>query len=182
MIKISEMNIGELAAFICDYLNKNGIECTLTGGACVSIYSDNKYRSADLDFIEKISYPRKKIIDFMLKIGFVEKNRYFVNPETYWYVEFPTGPLSIGSEPVREIFEIKYPTGLLRIISPTECVKDRLAAYYFWDDLQAFEQAILVSSDNNINFNEIERWSEIENSLTKYLIFQSKITQMNQKK
>jgi hypothetical protein len=43
-----------------------------------------------------------------------------------------------------------------------------LAAYYFWDDFQAFEQAILVAKDNPVNMNEIERWSIVENYQDKF--------------
>jgi hypothetical protein len=178
MKRIAEMNIGELAAYVCDYLNINGIECTLTGGACVTIYSENKYQSADLDFIEKRVYSRKKIIQLMNEIGFIEKNRYFVNPDTVWYVEFPSGPLSVGSEPIREVIEIEYETGRLRIISPTECVKDRLAAYYFWEDLQSLEQAILVASNQIVDLNEIERWSIVENFNEKYLLFKNRLLKL----
>jgi hypothetical protein len=172
--RIAEMSIGELAAYVCEYLNGNSIECTLSGGACVSIYSENKYQSADLDFIEKRVYSRKKIIQLMKLIGFIEKNRYFINPDALWYIEFPTGPLAVGSEPIRDVIEIEYETGRLRIISPTECVKDRLAAYYHWEDLQSLDQAILVASNNIVNFNEIERWSIVENFKEKYLIFKNR--------
>ncbi len=173
------MNIGELAAFICDNLKANGILCTLSGGACVTIYSDNKYQSKDLDFIEHTSYPRRKIIEIMNEIGFTEKNRYFINPETNWFIEFPTGPLAVGSEPITDIIEIEFSTGNLRIISPTDCVKDRLSAYYFWDDLQSLEQAKLVAMQNIVDLNEVERWSKVENSITKFQAFKQFVLAQN---
>jgi hypothetical protein len=175
MKQIKDMLIGELAALICSHLNDNGIICTLSGGACVSIYSNNKYQSGDIDFIENESYPRKKLVKLMTEIGFVEKNRYFTHKNNPLFIEFPAGPLACGSEPVIDIIEIKYDTGILRIISPTECVKDRLAAYYFWDDFQAFEQAILVAKDNPVNMNEIERWSIVENYQDKFKKFKEQL-------
>ncbi len=45
------------------------------------------------------------------------------------FVEFPPGPLAVGVEPVKQVNELKFSTGMLRIISPTDCVKDRLAGY-----------------------------------------------------
>jgi hypothetical protein len=39
----------------------------------------------------------------MFEIGFTESNRYFFYPETEFFVEFPSGPLAVGSEPVKEI-------------------------------------------------------------------------------
>jgi len=38
-----KLSIIKLAALISDHLQKNGIEVVLVGGACVSLYSDNKY-------------------------------------------------------------------------------------------------------------------------------------------
>ena len=50
MKKIKEMSLGELAAYVCTHLQKNDIHCVLTGGACVSIYTENRYKSYDSDF------------------------------------------------------------------------------------------------------------------------------------
>ena len=100
MKSIKKMTLLELAAFICTFLNKNDINCVLSGGACVSIYTDYSYLSYDLDFIENVSTPREKLKSLLASIGFKEENRYFKNPDTEFYIEFPTGPLSIGSEPV----------------------------------------------------------------------------------
>jgi hypothetical protein len=162
MKKISGMNIGELAAFICSYLHNNKIDCVLTGGACVSIYTDNKYQSFDLDFIDKSYTSRKKIKAILSKIGFEEKNRYFFSKETKFIIEFPSGPLSVGSEIINKFNEINFITGKLILLTPIDCIKDRLAAFYHWDDKQALEQAIWVSQKYPIDVNEIQRWSKLE--------------------
>ena len=41
----------------------------LTGGSCVSIYTDNRYQSYDLDFIEEISSGRKKIAGILTELA-----------------------------------------------------------------------------------------------------------------
>ena len=64
--------------------------------------------------------------------------------------------------------EHKLPTGILRIISPTDCVKDRLAGYYHWNDLQCLEQASLVAEAIKIDLEEIERWSKVEGKLGEF--------------
>jgi hypothetical protein len=126
------MNIAELAAFVSTHLQRHGIDVVLSGGACVAIYSNDAYISLDLDFIEIHFTKRKELRTALAEIGFSEKNRYFCHPETDFFLEFPTGPLAVGSEPVREIHTIVLSTGTLKLISPTDCVKDRMAAYYFW--------------------------------------------------
>jgi hypothetical protein len=58
--------------------------------------------------------------------------------------------------------EIKLSTGVLKVISPTDSVKDRLAAYYHWGDRQALEQARLISENNDIDLADVGRWSAAE--------------------
>lgn len=175
MKKIKDMNRLELAAYICTHLQKHGIEVTLTGGSCVSIYSENEYLSWDLDFIESHTTKRKFLAECLKEIGFYEENRYFKNKETEIFIEFPPGPLSIGNELVKDIITIETDTGTLRIISPTECVKDRLAAYYFWNDHQSLDQAVLVSKFNNINIAEVKSWSIKEKEMEKFNVFLNKL-------
>ncbi len=161
MKPIGAMNRAELAAFVQEHLRVKEIDMVLTGGACVSVYSQGEYISMDLDMIHtSLIAPRRKIIrEVMYGIGFAEKGRYFKHPDTHLYVEFPPGPPAVGEEPVKEIIEREESTGTLKILSPTDCVKDRLAAFYHWDDLQSLEQAILVARKNPIDLDEIKRWS-----------------------
>jgi len=166
MKPIKDMAIGELAAFICSFLKRKGIDVVLSGGSCVSIYTENKYASLDLDFIEFGSVSRRKLKKVLSEIGFHEENRYFKSSETDIFLEFPSGPLSVGSEPIKEVITLNFPTGELRIISATECVKDRLASYYHWGDQQSLYQAVLVAKDNSVNIEELERWSEVEGKLS----------------
>jgi hypothetical protein len=165
------MSIGELGAFVCSHLEKNGIRVTLTGGACVSIYSENKYESMDLDFVEEVPVTRRKLKKILGELGFKEENRYFRHPDTDFFLEFPSGPLSVGEEAIGNISVLEFPTGRLRLISPTDCVKDRLAAFYHWDDRQSLEQALLVARDQQIDLLEVQRWSEREGELRKFETF-----------
>ncbi len=168
MKPIKSMTLGELAAFICTNLKSHGIPCVLSGGACVTIYSKNAYQSYDLDFIEQVYTTRNELRQVLGELGFVEENRYFIHNDTDFFIEFPSGPLSVGSEPVKEIYEIQFETGRLSLLSPTDCVKDRLAAFYHWDDLQALEQAKMVAKNYQIDLEEIKRWSDVENQLEKF--------------
>jgi len=162
MKSIVEMTLGEFAAYICSYLHEHDIHCVLTGGACVSIYTHNQYRSFDLDFIENSALNRKQVRNILALIGFYEEDRYFKHPATKYFVEFPPGPLAVGREAVRETVTLEFVTGKLVLLSPTDCVKDRLAAFYHWKDMQCLEQAVLVAQSNPVDLDEVARWSESE--------------------
>ncbi len=66
------------------------------------------------------------------------------------------------------IAEIETEYGVLRIITPTDSVKDRLASYYHWKDERSLEQAILVASKHKVDFDSIRKWSILENSEEKF--------------
>jgi hypothetical protein len=165
------LSIQDFALNICDYLIKNDIKLALSGGACVAIYTDNKYMSYDLDFVLISDEKQKKIKHLLLEIGFYEDGMFYKHLDSQYFLHFLSPPLSIGDEPVTCVHEIKKGGLLLRLLSPTDCARDRLAAYYYWDDRQSLEQAIMVARDQKVNFSEIKRWSIRENQYEKFKIF-----------
>jgi hypothetical protein len=173
MKPISEMSQIEIAAFIQSHFNLRGIKLVLSGGAATSYYCYNEYISADLDLINVFSILPRKIGQVMEELGFHEKGRYFVHPESKFIVEFPPGPLMVGTESVLVVAEFPVATGTLFILSATDCVKDRLAAFYHWGDEQCLRQAILVKNAVKVDLSEIERWSVKEGKLQEFERFLS---------
>ena len=82
------MSIKDLAIYLSYYFDKNGIETVLSGGACVTIYTNNRYMSYDLDFVLLSYVAPKKIKEAMRKIGFQEEGKYFTHEESPYFVEF----------------------------------------------------------------------------------------------
>ena len=157
-----------MGAFVHSHLRKNDIQVVLSGGAVVAIYSRGEYVSRDLDLVNLFAANRKTIRKAMQDLGFREEGRYFRHPDSQFLIEFPPGPLTVGTEPVREISERKYSTGILRILSPTDCVKDRLAAFYHWGDNQCLIQAVMVTRAQAVDLMEIKRWSTAEGKAAEY--------------
>lgn len=170
-INWKNLDIKGLAEIVSAELKKNGIDAVLVGGACVSIYSENKYESADLDYITYTEL--KELEKVMNKIGFFRKgSRHFEHPDCLYFVEFPAPPVAIGREiPITEFNKIKSVT----LFTPTDCVKDRLIQYFSWSDPQTLEQALMVARAQKVNLKEIRKWAEGENALEKYLDFESRV-------
>lgn len=175
MTPVQEMTVGELAAFICSHLDRYGIRVALSGGAVVSIYASGNYVSMDLDFIDLLHTTRQKLKTVLKEIGFEEKKRYFVSEETEFFIEFPSGPLAVGNEPVEKLAELQFETGKLRLLSPTDCVKDRLSAFYHWGDRQCLQQAVWVATMKPIDWIEVERWSRQEGAAEKFVEFREEL-------
>lgn len=175
MKPIGEMSAEELAALVCESLRAAGITVTLTGGGCVAIWSKGKYVSRDLDFVEEGPVPRRQVKAVLGNLGFAEKNRYFVHPDSEFLVEFPTGPLMVGDERVEEVSVRKTAAGELRLLSPTDCVKDRLMWFILENDRQALEQAVLVAKANTVDLDDIKRWAENEDGSAKFREFEERL-------
>jgi len=165
---VRDMTQAELGAYVQSHLGTKGIDVVLSGGAVVAIYTSGKYVSRDLDLVNRYSAKRSSIKSAMEELGFQETGRHFEHPCSEFFVEFPPGPLSLGEENIIRIDELEMETGILRLISPNDCVKDRLAWYYHDGDRQCLSQAILVSNEHQIDIGEIRKWSEGEGKLEEF--------------
>ena len=65
----SSTTLHELAAIISQALEAEGILATLSGGAAVSLYTNNRYQSKDLDFVSSASTGR--LAKAVKTLGFV---------------------------------------------------------------------------------------------------------------
>ncbi|MBM3294698.1 MAG: hypothetical protein FJY82_09255 [Candidatus Aminicenantes bacterium] len=170
-MKLRNISLKNLALLVGDRLRRRGVEAVLTGGACVSIYTRNRYQSYDLDFVLLAAEDKKAAGDALAELGFRREGRHFRHPDTPFLVEFLVPPLSIGAAPVQEISTISAGRRVLRLLSPTDCVKDRLAAYYFWNDRQSLEQALLVALRHPIDMKDVKTWSASEGMTERLAVF-----------
>jgi len=156
---------------VAHHLLNNGIEVVLTGGACVSIYSHNRYASLDLDFVTMTTVHPRLMVAVLARGGFRKEGRVFVHPECPFAVDILAPPLSIGAEPVRKTATLTVRRMKMKLLTPTDSVKDRLAAYYYWNDLQALEQALLICRHQLVHLASVRRWSDAEGHLDKFREF-----------
>ena len=153
--------IREVAARVSQALTDAGITAVLTGGGAVSLYSANRYRSYDIDFVTAAS--RRELAVVMSALGFLAgPGRHFEHPDTRLVVEFVAWPVTVGDEVVRRWSRITTRAGTLQVLTPLQCVKDRLAAFFHWRDAQSLEQALLVAANHRVSMKELGRWSAHE--------------------
>ncbi len=161
----------ELAAIVSRALEKSGIQAVLTGGAAVVVWTQGGQQSFDLDFISTAR--RSELLAVMSELGFTPKGKDYVHPETPFFVEFPTGPLAVGGSLAGEDDVVLKRTrrGVIRIISPTFSVMDRLAQYFHWSDRSALDQAVAVAQKHPIDTKKVSDWAEREAMKDKYELF-----------
>jgi len=163
------ISIRDFAILVARALEINGIDVILTGGAVVSIYSKNRYQSKDLDFLSPSDH--KKIEEIMKTLGFKQRGKDFYHPDSEFFVEFPGRTLMIGDSVQKPEGKIKSGKFTLKLLSPTQSVMDRLAAFYHWNDRQSLEQALLVAKAQPIKLDIIKKWSIAEGMADRYQTF-----------
>ncbi|MCF7806557.1 MAG: hypothetical protein K9M07_06545 [Simkaniaceae bacterium] len=167
------ISLKELAGYLSSELAKDNIELILVGGACVTIYSHNQYQSYDLDFITYEDL--KKVRKALFRLGFEERSGYFRHPKCTWIIEFVSPPVSIGQERIHSFFQMKTDYGTVKLLRPIDCIKDRLASFFHWNDRQGLDQAIKVFHEfQDIDMEEIKKWSIREGFLQKFEEFLQK--------
>lgn len=153
----------ELWEYVAVHLKKRKIDTILVGGAVVSIYSKGAYRSGDLDFV-RTSILATGIEEAMNEIGFKKHGRHYRHPDCkHLFVEFPGGPpLGIGEDNTIVPDEVSVKGTMIKIFSPTDCVKDRLASYIHFRAPEGLDQAVLVAKNQDVNLTSVKKWCKGE--------------------
>src|SRR5579863_936895 len=114
-MKLKNLDLKQLACLIHETLKEHGINVILVGGACVSIYSHNRYQSSDLDFA---TYEEMKPIEKALaKLGFKRTGRQFSHDQCPYLIDFINPPISIGHEAIHQFNTINTSIGSLQLLS-----------------------------------------------------------------
>jgi len=171
-------NEEELWHYVAWHLEGAGIRSVLVGGAVVAIYTGGLYRSGDLDLVPD-DLDRGKLAKILLEIGFEpSKSRYFKHPLCpHLFLEFPRGPVEIGEEFPVVPDEIEVEGRWLRLLSPTDCVKDRLAGYIHWNSRANFDQAALICRQQaeRVDLQQVEQWCKKEGGLAAFKELESNL-------
>jgi hypothetical protein len=116
-------------------------------------------------------FDRERLTHALAKIGFIAtKSRYYKHPEcSHLFLEFPRGPVEIGEQYPVVPDEVTVEGRRLRILSPTDSVKDRLAGYIHWKSRSYFDQALLICRQQmRVNLNDIKKWCMKEGGMEAY--------------
>ena len=166
----------ELWKYVAFHLSKEGIDSVLVGGAVVAIYSKGIYQSGDLDFITERG-SNEKITQILESLDFKKvRGRHFEHPEcSHLILEFPPGPISIGDDYKIKPAEIEVEGQVIKIFSPTDCIKDRLASYIYFNARECLDQAVLVAKQQPFDLTKIKKWCQSEGATEAFIQFKKKL-------
>jgi len=155
-------NETELWHHVGVHLEARGVGVVLVGGAVVAVYSEGAYQSGDLDFVRDELF-EDRVEGCMEELGFRRRGRHYEHPDCpHLVVEFLSPPLGIGDDV--DIVPRSETVGgqTLKILSPTDCVRDRLASYIYFRARECLDQAVLVARAQVVDWDKIERWCRAE--------------------
>lgn len=162
-----ESTLADICFAVSAALEDAGISGVLTGGSAAALYAPLAYPSHDADFILADDDRLDDVAVALVRIGFRRygRSRIFAHPESEFTVDFPKGPLAVAREYIHETAIIERGSSRIRILTRFDCVRDRLAHFYCWDDFTALGAAVAVASDeaSDVDFIDIRAWTEREN-------------------
>lgn len=175
-MKLSKRSgMADVARGVATALRLAGIRAVLTGGACASLYTRGGYRSSDLDFVIQNAVSGAQLDNAMASIGFRRVGNQYEHPDAPFFVEFPAGPLGIGSDLDIQPVDYKIKGTVVPALSAADSCRDRLVAFYHWNDRQALKVAVSIARRHRVNPGSIRRWSEHEGALSKFEEFTSEV-------
>lgn len=161
-IDLSNCTELELWRHVASHLEARGVGVVLVGGAVVAIYSKGAYTSGDLDFVTDHLF-EEGIDASMQQLGFRRRGKHYEHPRCkHLFVEFVPGPLGIGADTKLTPATESVNGQLLKILSPTDCVRDRLASYFHFDARECLDQAVLVADAHAVDWRKIRSWCRAE--------------------
>lgn len=168
------MTLDELCFEVCTALEAAGTCAVLTGGSAATFYAPDVYQSYDVDFVIAFGNSREAA-EVLKRLGFIRENDMYRRPGTEYTVEFPAGPLAIGSEYITSYATERRADKVLNVLHPLDCVRDRLLWYYHYNDFSALSAAVGVSQARSVDMNYLREWSEQEGELEKFKMFNGQV-------
>jgi hypothetical protein len=138
------------------------------GGLAVEIYTENLYLTKDIDMVNTSYNPPLVIHEAMAELGFNKQGRVYANETTDICIEFPSAPLSVGEGLIKETTTIETGSGEIPILLAKDVIKDRLAAYFHWNDRPSLVQALAVMANHSISIEELKAFCRAEGEADQY--------------
>jgi hypothetical protein len=164
---------------ICTALERAGIRAVLTGGSAAAVYAPEAYQSDDVDFIASFTSKKKEFDSTLLTLGFVKNGRIYAHPQIVPTLDFPDDELLIGDELIKETRTMVRGSLFLHILTPEDCIRDRVSWFYFYNDLSALAAAVGVALAQDADLKLVSEWSLRVGESDKFKVFESRLKRKN---
>lgn len=159
-----DSSLREVAFAVCTALERVGVTAVLTGGGAATLYAPEAIQSFDLDFVLEVYSDENSPGRALEELGFQREGHDYRHRTSRFQLEFPVGPLAIGDERIERWNTLREGSELLHVITATDSCRDRLAAFFHFQDRSALDQACAVyaAAKEQIDLKKIRAWSQRE--------------------
>lgn len=165
------LGLRELAAAVSGALSKNGHDPLLAGKACAAIYGGGAIKARALEFAIR-EFAVAEVNRAMGALGFrLKEARTYASESCPFEVVLGPAPLTVGDDIVGDARVVKVGKDSFKMLTPTDCVRQRLSMFYRWGDRQALAEAVQVARRQKIDLDLVRRWSEWEWASDRYREF-----------
>lgn len=156
-------------------LIQDGIKAVVTGGSAATIYAPLANQSRGIDLILEVYPSVKDVEQSIAKLGFQRAGRVYSHAQVPITLDFPDDQIHIGADQILSTAILTEGPLSLHILTPTDCVRDRLASFYWYRDRSALKAALGVASLHPIDMQIVKEWSIRENEEEKFREFQERL-------
>lgn len=170
----------EAAFDVCTTLDAVGATAVLTGGSAATFYAPVAYQSVDIDFVITVNAPSGQGAQALEAAGYEldPKRRLYQHSLQPFPIEFLAGPLGIGDDLIKTWSTVRRGERVLHVLTATDSVRDRLAAYLFWKDFSGLDQALAVARAQRelVDLAAVEAWCLREGHPQRFRDFRAELS------
>lgn len=172
----SSASIKQIVQQLFRYLADCDLDPVLIAHGCAAFYASSVHPKTVEFVISDFTLPALGRV--MKAIGFeAEGVTVFTSKRCPVEVVFSPPPMTAGDDVVRDTVTVKTREGNVRMLTETDCVRQLLAMFYRWGDVEAINEAVAVAREcrENIDFELIRRWSDWEWCPEKFVEFMNRL-------
>lgn len=166
-----------IAFKVCTALHRAGTTAVLTGGSAATVYAPEVHQSRDVDFITYVVRDAADLRQAIVDLGYLPTGRIFAHPAVAITLDFPDQDIRIGSDVVDRYATLVDGDYVLHILTPTDCVRDRLASFFWFHDRSALRAACGVTraKATQVDLATISDWATQEGVTEEFQEFLEKL-------
>ncbi len=145
----------------------------MTGGSAATFYTE-LYCSRDVDFVLTFG-SGANVPPILSELGFEVRGSHYVHPRSAYTLDFPPGPLAVGNAYLSHWETVHRGDFVLHVLSRTDSVRDRLTAFFHWNDLGSLLVALAVAQSGPVDLELIRAWSVRETAGAKFEEFERRL-------
>lgn len=158
----AQSTLTDVAFAVSTALERINEPVVLCGGSAATYYAPEAYESRDLDFVITFGARPREVNAALQPLGYVRKPEgLYAHRSIVYTIDLLPGPVAIDQETITTFNTERRGEQLLRVLTPTDVVRDRVLTFWAWGDQRALRVAVAVAHARSADFDFafFEEWT-----------------------